>query len=147
MCMLRCLENLLEYFNEYAFVHVAIYGCGYIEGAKRTFALIRQCVWAAIFNDCLVGTTLTLTSLASSAVIGIVFGLVMNSFAIGLIAFFISLCVHTLTFRCVDSTVTTVFVCFAEAPDALAASSPELYAAIQAADTGRTNTSQVGHQV
>ena len=53
------LERIIEYFNSYAFVHVSIYGFGYIEAAKKTWDLVKRCGFAAYFNDCLVEPTIT----------------------------------------------------------------------------------------
>lgn len=136
-CLLKLLERLVQFFNTFAFVHVAIYGCGYIEAAKRTFALCKQCFFAAYFNECLVGPTLSFLTLAVSALIGVIVGLA-TIWVLGLLAFFISLIVQSLFYTPVSSVVTTIFVCFAEVPDALQHSNPELYAAIHAADAGGT---------
>ncbi|RNF05413.1 hypothetical protein TraAM80_04623 [Trypanosoma rangeli] len=139
VCILSCLESMLEYFNLYAFVHVAVYGCGYIEAAKRTWQLCKQCFFAAYFNDALVGSTLNLLSLGVSALIGVVVGLAYLSTAVGAIAFLGSMIVHVLFFSAVESAVTTIFVCFAEVPEGLQHSAPELYAALHYADQGATN--------
>lgn len=116
ICLLNCIENLIEYFNTYAFVHVAIYGCGYIEAAKRTFELCNQCIFAALFNDSLIGPVLNFLTLGNSALIGLVIGLAMHSVVMGLIAFFITAVVCYIFFMPLKSAATTVFVCFAEVP-------------------------------
>ncbi|RNF11958.1 uncharacterized protein Tco025E_06618 [Trypanosoma conorhini] len=139
ICIISCLESILEYFNTYAFVHVAVYGCGYIEAAKRTWQLCKQCFFAAYFNDALVGSTLNLLALGVSALIGVVVGFVYFSAAVGTVAFLGSLMVHILFFSAVESAVTTIFVCFAEVPEGLQYSAPELYAALHNADQGGTN--------
>ncbi|EKF29999.1 hypothetical protein MOQ_006194 [Trypanosoma cruzi marinkellei] len=139
ICFLSCLESILEYFNTYAFVHVAVYGCGYIEAAKRTWQLCKQCFFAAYFNDALIGPTLTILSLGVSALIGIVVGLLYTSTTIGAFSFLGALIVHVLFFSVVESAVTTLFVCFAEVPEGLQYSSPELYAALHHADQNGTN--------
>lgn len=136
-CILHCLEQLLEYFNVYAFVHVAVYGCSYIEAAKRTWELTKRCFVAALFNDCLVGPTLSMTALGVSLLVGVVTGVVAQSVVVGVLGFFICFCCHILMFRCIESAVVTIFVCYAEAPHALAHSSPDLYAAINAANLGQ----------
>ncbi|KEG10875.1 hypothetical protein DQ04_03201090 [Trypanosoma grayi] len=139
ICILSCLERLVEYFNTYAFVHVAVYGCGYIEAAKRTWQLCKQCFFAAYFNDALIGSTLSVLSLGVSALIGVVVGLVMSSVIFGVLAFIVSLLVHLLFFTAVESAVTTFFVCYAEVPAGLQHSAPELYAALQNTDRNGTN--------
>lgn len=138
-CVLRCIERIVEYFNRYAFVHVAIYGCSYIEGAKRTFALCRQCFFAAYFNDCLVSPTLNMFAFAVSLVFAFIAGVISMSWPIGVLAFVVALIVHSLFFVPVESAVTTVFVCFAECPEALRESDLELYATIHAADANGTH--------
>lgn len=120
-------------------MHVAIYGCGYIEGAKRTFALCKQCFFAAYFNDCLLAPTLNMFLFAISLLYALIAGVVSRSWPIGVLVFCVAAMVHSLFFVPVDSAVTTVFVCFAECPDALRESDPELYAAIYAADANGTN--------
>ena len=54
LCLITCIERLMEYFNLYAFTHVAIYGCDYITAAKLTWEFIKQSIWAAVINDILV---------------------------------------------------------------------------------------------
>lgn len=138
-CILQCIERIVEYFNRYAFVHVAIYGCSYIEGAKRTFTLCKQCFFAAYFNDCLVSPTLNMFTLAVSLVFALIAGVSSKSWPIGVLVFVVAVLVHSLFFVPVDSAVTTVFVCFAECPEALRESDLQLYATIHAADANGTH--------
>jgi hypothetical protein len=137
-CLLRCIEDIVQYFNRYAFVHIAIYGCGYIEGAKRTFQLCQQCFFAAYFNDCLVVPTLSMFTFAVSVLFGFIAGVALSSWSAGVLVFLTSALVHQLMFVGVDSAITTIFVCFAENPEALRESDPTLYAAIHAADANGT---------
>lgn len=139
LCIVSCLESMLEYFNTYAFVHVAVYGCSYIEAAKRTWTLCKQCFFAAYFNDALVGQTLGLFTFFASLVIGAVIGLINWSVAIGACAFVIAVALHSLFLSAVGSAVTTFFVCFAEVPEGLQHSAPDLYAALHNADQNGTN--------
>lgn len=141
-CILQFLENIMRLFNHYAFVYCAIYGCGYLEAARRTMSLIQKCAFTALFTQSLVNVTLNMIALAMAVIVGISFGLGING-GIGVIAFLICLAAHFLVFRCVDSGVTTIIVCLAEEPQGLARSSPELYQAIQQADHGVYVTQQV----
>ena len=141
-CILGCVERLVRYFNRYAFVYVAMYGSSYIESAKRTFELAQNCAYEALWNDNLIGMTLTMTALGMSFISFLVFYVAFNSAAFGSIAFFICLAVHIQLFRVIDSTVVTLFVCFAEEPNLLAQNNPDLYAAIHAANNGATNGEQ-----
>lgn len=136
-CIIGCIERAMEYFNHYAFVFVAIYGCSYIDAAKKTWELVNQCFWKAYFNDALVGVTITFASWGFSALVGAIAGAVAGSYALGIIVFFVMFSMHMIIFRAVESLVTTIFVCFATLPEALQAVSPELHAMLHAADNGQ----------
>lgn len=136
-CILSILESLLEYFNTYAFVHVAIYGVSYIEAAKRTWSLAQECGWKAYFNDCLIEPTITLTSLGCACFLGGSAWLVSGGNVAVAVTTFIAVLAITLTvLRCVESAVPTIFVCFAELPSALLGSNPELYHLMRADGAG-----------
>jgi hypothetical protein len=136
-CLLACLQRLVEYFNTYAFVHVAIYGCSYLTAAKQTWELTKNCFFAAYFNDALVGTTLMMISLAASAFVGIIAAVAASSVSLGAVVFCICFCVHSLVFRALESFVVTMFVCYAEQPQALQASSPELFEILNRANANQ----------
>ncbi len=53
-CLLTCLQRMIQYFNMYAFCHVAIYGTSYIQSAKQTWSLLRSKGIDALINDDLV---------------------------------------------------------------------------------------------
>lgn len=133
-CFLSLLEGLLQYFNIYAFVHVAIYGCSYVDAARRTWALTQKCFFAAVFNDCLAYQAVDVLGLMLAVVVAVIGGLLCNSFALGLTIFFISFFVNSIVFQLVQSTVTTIFVCFAEVPEGMELSFPELYEEMMAMD-------------
>ncbi|CBH15735.1 hypothetical protein, conserved [Trypanosoma brucei gambiense DAL972] len=139
LCIIGCLERLMEYFNTYAFVHVAIYGCGYIEAAKMTWELCKQCVFSALFNDTLIDVTLNLLVTCGSLLVGSVVGLLFRSWVAFALGFAVSILVHLLIFSPVTSAVTTLFVCYAEVPEGLEHSSPDLYAALQRTDQNGTS--------
>jgi len=50
-CILSLLENILKYFNRYAFTQVAIYGKSYIDAATSTWKLILERGLDAVIND------------------------------------------------------------------------------------------------
>jgi hypothetical protein len=131
--LLRVIERLIEYFNIYAFTHVAIYGSSYIEAAKQTWEMIKKCGVAAVFNDNLVFPVMSLTALINSLGLGFIFGFAASSGAVGIIAFLVTYVIHIVVLRCVYSAIVTIFVCFAECPDVLIRSNPEFNVAIQAA--------------
>jgi hypothetical protein len=49
------IENLVQYFNIYAYTQVAIYGKDYCTAAKATWNLVKRRGIDAIINDNLIG--------------------------------------------------------------------------------------------
>eukprot|EP01087_Luapelamoeba_hula_P019341 TRINITY_DN638_c0_g2_i2.p1 TRINITY_DN638_c0_g2~~TRINITY_DN638_c0_g2_i2.p1 ORF type:complete len:323 (+),score=46.75 TRINITY_DN638_c0_g2_i2:121-1089(+) len=136
-CILGFIESLLEYFNSYAFAQVAIYGKPYVQAAKDTWALVHSHGMEAVVNDNLVGNVLGMICVVSGVVVGIVgivLGVVYHDqlggdywvllFIAGFIVGFVV--VMTVT-EVVESAVVTVFVCFAEDPEALRANAPHVH--------------------
>lgn len=138
-CLLSCLESIVRYFNTYAYVHIAIYGYDYITAGKHTFELFKQCLFTALFNDCLINPTLNMLAFAVSGVLGVLYGVVCWSVSIGILSFLVAVVVHSLIFTAISSATVTIFVCFAEVPEALKAHDRELYDAFYAADEGQTS--------
>jgi hypothetical protein len=132
-CILGCLERLMEYFNVYAFTHVAIYGSSYIEAAKQTWNLVKECGWAAYFNDCLVWPVLALTTFFPAAAVGVGFGLAAWNVLVGVVCFLMVYVIMALFLRPVYSGIVTQFVCVAECPDVMQSANPAYFAAIEEA--------------
>eukprot|EP00659_Diplonema_papillatum_P020872 gene20872-32192_t len=114
VCILRCLEDLLRYFNDYAYVQVAMFGKSCLTAAKDTFAIIKQGGgWDAIINDSLIDRVFFVFNLLGGLVVGFVvfFMAELNWawFVIGLIEGFI---IISIFMRLLYSGVLTVFVGF-----------------------------------
>ncbi|KAG5483157.1 hypothetical protein CUR178_04731 [Leishmania enriettii] len=137
-CLVGCVEDLVRYFNQYAFVHVAVYGCGYVDAAKETWALVRQCAFSAIFNDSLTGQVIGILTLISALLVAFLTSLMAWNAAAVTLMFVMSLIVSSIFYNPVSSCVTTIYVCFAEVPAGLQLSFPELYEALVDADAGYT---------
>ncbi|KAL0581874.1 pH nine-sensitive protein 1, partial [Marasmius crinis-equi] len=58
-CFIGCIQSLVEYFNRYAYIEIALYGKPYIDAAKDTWRLFKDRGIDALVNDSLVGMTLT----------------------------------------------------------------------------------------
>jgi hypothetical protein len=69
-CILSIIQDLLEYFNKYAFAQVAIYGKDYCTAAKDTWELAKARGIDALINDNLIGSVLAMGGL----LIGIITG-------------------------------------------------------------------------
>jgi len=142
-CILGCLESILEYFNQWAFVYVGLYGYGYLEAGKNVFTLFKNRGWSAIVADDLVGNVFFFLSLCVGLICsGIGYysfnedspdGWFENSPApeatsaiVAGLGFIAGLVLSSILMSTLSSAVNTVIVCFAEAPAEFEANHPEL---------------------
>jgi hypothetical protein len=145
LCCLECfvamIEELIEYFNKYAFTQVAIYGKDYCTAAKDTWELAKSRGLDAVINDDLIGNVLVLGSIFVGLITGAIGVVYVNMstlpktdvwyVGIGLISFFIGMAEFAVFATVIDSGVCTTFVCLAEDPVCLARTKPELYQRVQ----------------
>jgi len=136
-CIIACIEDIIEYFNKWAFVYVGLYGYSYFEAGKNVFSLFRNRGWDAIIADNLVGNALFLVSLVVGGLTGGV-GIAIAATPIlddaagnaTLITFFIGflvgLVICSVLMSVVGSGVNTVIVLYAEAPAEFQQNYPEL---------------------
>ncbi|TPX31288.1 hypothetical protein SmJEL517_g05328 [Synchytrium microbalum] len=141
-CCLGIIEQLIQYFNVYAFTQVAIYGKDYCDAAKATWALVKSRGVDAIINDNLIGNVLAMGGLLVGLLSGFI-GFIWAKFSDGIpatasyyvtiviICFFIGFSEFSILAEVINSGVVTTFVCLAEDPNALARTKPELYEAIR----------------
>ncbi|CAG8519071.1 1862_t:CDS:2, partial [Scutellospora calospora] len=135
-CLLAWIESIVEYFNFYAYVEVAMYGKSYCQAAKDTWTLIKDRGVEAIINDDLIGNVLTMGCLLIGLLCGL-FGFLYLKFAISsssinsnLIIVFVIICVilgfmmSVVITDSIHSGVSTTFVALAEDPDALRRTKP-----------------------
>ncbi len=140
-CCLGCIERLAEYFTSYAFVMAALYGGTFYQSATRVMTLFKDRGFTAIINDSIIDTALgfgLLLVAILNAGIGVLFGYALHSsagdvrtlfMAVGGILgalFGVGMC--SIVTSVIHSSVQTVFVCWAEAPSALAESHPDHFA-------------------
>ncbi|PKB99360.1 DUF580-domain-containing protein [Rhizophagus irregularis] len=142
-CLLSWIEQLVEYFNHYAYVQVAIYGKSYCDAAKDTWRLIKERGVDAIINDNLVGNVLVMGAVFIGALCALFgFGYIRlflsndivdnNAILIlVLICFFFGLVMTGVITNVIDSGVTTTFVALSESPDALKRTKPQLFERIR----------------
>ncbi|KAG5509374.1 hypothetical protein JKF63_06684 [Porcisia hertigi] len=144
-CLVGCINDLVRYFNQYAFVHVAVYGCSYIDAATGTWALVKQCAFSAIFNDSLTGQVIGVLTFMSALIMTLLTVSVTQNAAVMALMAVMSLIVSAIIYGPVGSCVMTIFVCFAEVPSGLQLSSPDLYDALVSADAGYTQRREGGN--
>jgi len=141
-CFIGCIEQLVEYFNRYAYIEIALYGKPYIQAAKDTYRLFMDRGIDTIVNDSLVGMTLTwgayIVGLLSSLFAYLYLRLTHPAYnasgqytaPVVLFAFLIGLlCMLTLS-TAIEAGVSTIFVGLGEDPQVLAIRAPELFAMI-----------------
>eukprot|EP00271_Cylindrocystis_brebissonii_P008320 TRINITY_DN2240_c0_g1_i3.p1 TRINITY_DN2240_c0_g1~~TRINITY_DN2240_c0_g1_i3.p1 ORF type:complete len:236 (-),score=23.01 TRINITY_DN2240_c0_g1_i3:741-1448(-) len=136
-CVLQCLENIVRYFNKWAYVQVAVYGKSFAQAARDTWDLIHSQGFNLVINDDLTSSALFLGcafgGVASALVAGIWTYLLPITDVQGwtavivAISFIIGFSITYLTVSVVESAVSTYFVCFAEDPATLQRNDPHLY--------------------
>ncbi|KAJ3203555.1 putative choline transporter, neither null mutation nor overexpression affects choline transport [Dinochytrium kinnereticum] len=142
-CLLACIQDLLEYFNKYAFTQVAIYGKGYCQAAKDTWRLVQTRGLEAVINDSLIGNVLFIGSLLGGLVcafVGFVYvrlsegiaDTTVNYVVVCLVSGLIGMWLFLILAEVVTSGIATTYVCLAEDPATLARQQPELFAKLYA---------------
>ena len=143
-CILHLFEDIIDYFNQWAYVFVGIYGCGYIDSGRKAMELFRARGWTAIITNDLVGYVLSFTVMAVSCLTGVaavfieagmsngsdisfLFGELENAGVCAFfIGFFLGLFVSCSMVNVVSSAVNTVIVCYADGPAMLEENHPVL---------------------
>ncbi|KAL7530016.1 hypothetical protein ACHAXR_003274 [Thalassiosira sp. AJA248-18] len=144
-CLLSCLQDILEYFNTWAFVFVGLYGYTFLESGKNVINLFKSRGWTTIITDNLAQGVLGMVSVA----VGLITGLVALAIAHGqgmvfgdelgasaaafFIGFIIGAVLTNTLMTLVSSAVNTVIVCYAEAPHEFQQNHPKLSEDMRAA--------------
>jgi len=144
-CLLQCLQRLVQYFNFYAFCHVAIYGTNYIESARNSWSLLKRRGIDALINDDLTGFVILCGSLIGGIVCAIVGGIMGKigtdaPHTYALMGFLVGFYLCLTILQTVTSCVITVFVCYAEDPHSLNVNHPAEYNKMERA---RANIGQI----
>lgn len=138
MNTLLTIVLVLQYFNMWAFVFVGLYGFPFIQSGKSVMELFKSRGWTTIITDQLaegalglvsvaVGLLTGLVALGIAAGRGMVFGDELGASAAAFFIGFITGSVLTSTLlTLVSSAVSTVIVCYAEAPGEFERNHPKL---------------------
>ena len=99
-------------------------------------------VWQQRYsNDNLVFPVLNITTVVNSLLVGLAVGTATKNVVAAIVCGLLSWMVHVVILRVVYSGIVTIFVCYAECPEALEESNPVLRAEIDAAAaTASTST-------
>eukprot|EP00567_Pseudictyota_dubia_P001097 CAMPEP_0197466222 /NCGR_PEP_ID=MMETSP1175-20131217/64928_1 /TAXON_ID=1003142 /ORGANISM="Triceratium dubium, Strain CCMP147" /LENGTH=534 /DNA_ID=CAMNT_0043002253 /DNA_START=53 /DNA_END=1657 /DNA_ORIENTATION=+ len=132
VCLTKCFEDMIEYFNQWAYVYIGIYGYGYIKSGREVMKLFRERGWTSIVSDFLVSYVLNFTSILVGALTGGL-GILLDindtvgsagywdSFVVG---FLIGLLVTHVMMNVIKGAVNTAIVIFADKPDEMAKNHP-----------------------
>lgn len=142
-CFVSCIEGMVEYFNKYAYIEIALYGKPYITAAKDTWHLLTDRGVDAIINDTIVGMAMTWGSFFIGALC-VLFAFVYlkltkpaynsdGSYTPALLfyAFFVGFQVAQSLTSTIEAGVSTLFVGLAEHPGVLAQRAPALFEVIR----------------
>ncbi|KAI0320920.1 plasma-membrane choline transporter-domain-containing protein [Amylostereum chailletii] len=141
-CFVGCIENMVQYFNRYAYIEIALYGKPYVRAAKDTWRLFKDRGIDALVNDSLVSMTLTWGAYAVGLMCSL-FGYLYLRYTdpsynssgqytapVLLFSFIIGAQLHLTLAAAVEAGVSTIFVGLGEDPGVLAIRAPELFGMI-----------------
>ncbi|KAJ1732448.1 putative choline transporter, neither null mutation nor overexpression affects choline transport [Coemansia biformis] len=141
-CILGCIEGIVEFFNKYAYVEIAVYGKPFVQAAKDTWTLVKDRGIDALINDSLIGNVLQMGAFMCASVVALVAWLYITitkpeynatgSYTVPIIiaAFLLAMSMFTVLLKCIDSGAATTFVCLAEDPGTMARNNPRLFAMV-----------------
>jgi hypothetical protein len=81
-CILSIMDDLVQYFNRWAYIYVGLYGHTYLASGKKVISLFHSKGWAFLINDNLIGNTLSLMGFAVALLCGTL-GAVIDSWTDG----------------------------------------------------------------
>ena len=82
-CCTLCCAKSIEYFNQWAYVYIGVYGYSYQESGRRVMELFKERGWTSMVSDILVSYVLNFTSVLVAAATGGI-AVVLDSGGIGL---------------------------------------------------------------
>lgn len=131
-------EHLMTFFSKYAFVHVSLYGDGFIESSRSVAVLFNSLGWTALVNDDLVDSMLFCVNVSTGLICMLVAcgyssASSMNATSSNMLAIFGfvgGMMMSMVVSKVMSSGVATVFVCFAEDHSALELTHAEEYKAL-----------------
>jgi len=128
-CILGCLQSIIEYFNQWAFIYVGLYGYGYCESGKNVMNLFKARGWEAIIVDNLVDWALFFVAMMIGLLCGVVAELLYAASddtwfenaptfngANFILGFIIGTFLSSILMSTISSGVNSVIVLFAEQP-------------------------------
>ncbi|BEJ17676.1 hypothetical protein CspHIS471_0610770 [Cutaneotrichosporon sp. HIS471] len=142
-CCISFIRWIVEWFNKYAYIEIALYGKPYIQAAKDTWRLMKDRGIDALVNDSLVGTVILWGSYINGFLCGL-YGFLYLKFTepsynregqytapVVLFAFAIGINLSFTIGSVLDAGVSTIFVGLGEDPMVLGQRAPVLFELIR----------------
>jgi hypothetical protein len=135
-CLIGCMENVVRYFNRFAFVYIGLEGCSFCSAASKVSGLFsRLGFFGTVLNDVVISRVLTMgilgVSVMSSATgFGIGYGIFNDTDAASAccaLGFAVGYAMASATMMVVSSAVATVYVAFGKSSESLQAYHPAAY--------------------
>jgi hypothetical protein len=141
-CLIRCIGDILEYFNAWAYVQCAVRGVAFCDAARITYSMITCANLKYIISDLLLNSLVSMGALLCGLVgglCGVVAAFVMGGqemadsragekeimlAAGGICGLSVGVMAGTAALNVISSGVKTILVCWAEMPEKLGASHP-----------------------
>jgi len=135
-CILGCIENLMQYFNRWAFTYIGIYGYNFTKAGSAVWDLFTKRGMTAIIDDNLISNVLGLGCFMVGLLnAGLGYGLSYAykfdtdaQIAIAICGFLAGYLVTEIMMTVIYAAVAAVLVCFIEDPSALQVTHPDHYA-------------------
>jgi len=143
-CILGCIDNLVQYFNHFAYAEIAIFGKSFCQAGRDTWNLFLNYGIDIIVNENLIGNVLYAgIFVAALGSFGIGYGIAYFNadsdealYLISVAALFVGGTILVVLCDVIDSGATANIVCMAESPMTLKRTNPALYAQFQSTYTG-----------
>eukprot|EP00850_Spirogloea_muscicola_P021163 SM000239S08068 [mRNA] locus=s239:19317:22680:+ [translate_table: standard] len=131
--LLSVVDSIIQYFNKWAFVQVAVYGKGFVSAGKDTWDLFKSHGAESLVNDDLTGRALYSGCFLGGCLTSLLCGGYTfhkhheYTTGVSVISFFIAFYLIYLTLVVVESGVACFYVCYAEDPAPLQKFDPDFY--------------------
>lgn len=124
-CILACIGDMLEYFNDWAYVQCAIRGASFCEASRMTYSLMTCSNIVYIISDLLTNSVVSFGTLGiafvTAAITGISAHLLYHAGMFGLIiGFLCGILAGGSALGVINSGVKTILACWADDPYTLA---------------------------
>jgi len=144
-CTLKCVENIVDYFNKWSYVYVGLYGFSYLDAGRNVLTSFEQKGWTVLVTDDLVDNVLFMFSIGVGLIAGVIgWAVTRLDFDLGveigspsssgfLVGFLIGFLFTSISMSVVGSAVNTVIVCYVESPTEFSENYPQLFQEMTAA--------------